>query len=87
MKSTSFKLNDHYTNFLGSMVATGRFKTTSDVIMDALRHYEAQVQRDQKLIALLDEAMKGESQPFEPEAFIAEMEEKYADKIQACKSA
>ena len=87
MKSTSFRLNDHYTTFLGEQVATGRFKSTSEVVMDALRHYEARVEQDRKLIALLDKAMEGESHPFDPEDFIAEMEEKYADKIQACKSA
>ena len=81
MKSTSFRLNDHYTAFLGEQVATGRFKTTSEVVMDALRQYEAQVERDRKLIALLDKAMEGESHPFDPETFKQEMREKYADKF------
>ena len=81
MKTTSYKLNEHFDTYIGQQVASGRYKTAGEVITEALRQHEARFAREKRLLALLDEAMQDEVHDFEPTAFIAEMEAKYADRI------
>ena len=71
-KNTSFSLGDHFSAFIESEVATGRYGSASDVVRAALRLLE---EREAHMGALRAALMEGEesgpSTPFDFEAFIA----------------
>lgn len=72
-KNTSISLDDHYAEFLAEEVASGRYRTSSEVIRAGLRLLE---QQEVQMRALRDALAAGEeSGPAEPlhiDAFLAD---------------
>jgi len=71
-KNTSISLGDHFTSFIETEVAKGRYASTSEVIRAGLRLLE---EHEAKLEALRGALIEGEesgpSTPFDFEAFLA----------------
>jgi len=71
-KSTSFSLDEHYSSFIDSEVASGRFRSASDVVRTALRLLEdRETQLHALRAALIDGENSGSSTAFDFDAFIA----------------
>ena len=72
-KNTSISLGDHFTAFIESEVADGRYASASEVVRAGLRLLE---EREAHLASLRAELIKGEesgpSTPFDFEAFLAD---------------
>jgi antitoxin ParD1/3/4 len=70
-KNTSFSLDEHYSDFIDGEVASGRYRSASDVVRAALRLLE---DRETQLRALRDALDAGErsgpSAPFDFDAFV-----------------
>lgn len=70
-KNTSFSLDEHYSAFIESEVAAGRYRSASDVVRSALRLLE---DRETQLRALREALAVGEnsgvSTPFDFDAFL-----------------
>jgi len=70
-KNTSFSLDEHYSTFIEGEVASGRYRSASDVVRAALRLLE---DRETQLSALRDALDAGErsgpSAPFDFDAFV-----------------
>lgn len=71
-KNTSFSLDEHYSAFIDAEVASGRYRSASDVVRSALRLLE---ERETHLHALREALIAGErsgpSTPFDFDAFLA----------------
>jgi antitoxin ParD1/3/4 len=71
-RNTSFSLDEHYSAFIEEEVASGRYRSASDVIRSALRLLE---DRETQLSALREALIEGErsgpSAPFDFDAFLA----------------
>ncbi|OKH70058.1 antitoxin [Mycobacterium sp. SWH-M3] len=71
-KNTSFSLDEHFSSFIEEEVASGRYRSASDVVRTALRLLE---DRETRLRALRRELIagerSGESTPFDFDQFIA----------------
>jgi antitoxin ParD1/3/4 len=70
-KNTSFSLDEHYSEFIDGEVASGRYRSASDVVRAALRLLE---DRETQLRALRDAVDAGErsgpAAPFDFDAFV-----------------
>ena len=70
-KNTSFSLDEHYSAFIDEEIASGRYRSASDVIRAALRLLE---DRETQLRALREALIEGEhsgtSTPFDFDAFL-----------------
>ncbi|BBX18755.1 type II toxin-antitoxin system ParD family antitoxin [Mycolicibacterium duvalii] len=65
-KNTSFSLDEHYSAFIAEEVASGRYRSASDVVRTALRLLEDRETRLRAVRqALIDGERSGESTPFE----------------------
>jgi antitoxin ParD1/3/4 len=73
-KTTSISLGDHFNNFIGTQVKTGRYGSASDVVRAGLRLLE---EHEAKVKALQDALIAGEEsgapRTFDNEAFKARM--------------
>lgn len=80
-KNTSILIGDHFNNFIGEQVRTGRFSSASDVVRAALRLFEDHERRKDRLIKALEEGENsGFVENFDRETFLAEMQKKYSAK-------
>jgi len=71
-KNTSFSLGDHFTAFIETEVAKGRYASASEVVRASLRLLEEREARLASLrAALIEGEDSGPSTPFDFEAFIA----------------
>ncbi|MGO9267415.1 MAG: type II toxin-antitoxin system ParD family antitoxin [Candidatus Binataceae bacterium] len=71
-KNTSFSLGEHFSNFVETQVAQGRYSSASDVVRAGLRLLEEQEAKLAVLrAALIEGEQSGASTPFDVEAFIA----------------
>ena len=71
-KNTSVSLDEHYTDFLAEEIASGRYRTSSEVIRAGLRLLEDQEVQMRALRAALDAGEKsGPAEPLDIDAFIA----------------
>jgi antitoxin ParD1/3/4 len=71
-KNTSFSLDEHYNAFIEEEVASGRYRSASDVVRTALRLLEDRETRLRALRqALIAGESSGESTPFEFDAFVS----------------
>lgn len=77
-RTTSYTLGDHFEAYIGNLVASGRYKTASEVMTDALRLHEERTAQRQKFLSAVDEGMVGPTAPFDFDAFKARMTQKYA---------
>ncbi len=70
-RNTSVSLGDHFAGFIDERVASGRYKSASDVIRAGLRLLE---EREARVEALRDALVEGErsgpATPFDFDAFI-----------------
>ena len=79
-RNTSISLGDHFTDFIATQVEQGRYGSASDVVRAGLRLLEEHESRLHALRqALIDGERSGTPQPFDSEAFIAEMNAKHVD--------
>lgn len=71
-KNTSFSLDEHYSAFIHKEVASGRYRSASDVVRAALRLLEDRETRLHALRqALIAGENSGESTPFNSDEFIS----------------
>jgi antitoxin ParD1/3/4 len=71
-KNTSFSLGDHFSGFIETQVAQGRYGNASDVVRAALRLLEEQEAKLAALrAALIEGEQSGASTPFDFDKFIA----------------
>lgn len=70
-KNTSFSLDDHYSAFIDDEIASGRYRSASDVVRTALRLLEDRETRLRALRqALIAGERSGESTPFDFDEFV-----------------
>lgn len=77
-KNTSMSLGDHFADFIDTQVQAGRYGSASDVVRAGLRlleEHEAKVKALQD--ALIAGEQSGEPRPFDSQAFLKKMHEKY----------
>lgn len=73
-KNTSFSLGDHFSAFIESRVAEGRYGSASDVVRASLRLLEEkEAELAQLRSALIEGETSGPGKPFDVEKFIAQM--------------
>lgn len=71
-KNTSFSLDEHYSAFIDDEVASGRYRSASDVVRTALRLLEDRETRLRALRqALITGERSGESTPFDLDGFVS----------------
>lgn len=71
-QNTSISLDPHFTEFLTHEVASGRYRSASEVIRAGLRLLEDQETRLEALrSALIAGEESGEAEPFDFDAFVA----------------
>lgn len=71
-QNTSISLDDHFSNFLSLEVASGRYRSASEVVRAALRLLEDQEMQLAALrAALVAGEESGEPEAFDFDAFIA----------------
>jgi antitoxin ParD1/3/4 len=79
-KNTSILLGDYFDNFINEQVKTGRFSSTSEVIRAALRMFEQEESKKNRLIAELKKGEKsGFVENFDRKLFLENMNKKYAE--------
>ncbi len=79
-RNTSISLCDHFASFIATQVEQGRYGSASDVVRAGLRLLEAQETKLQALRqALIEGERSGAPEPFDSDAFIAEMNARHAD--------
>jgi antitoxin ParD1/3/4 len=77
-KNTSISLGEHFTDFVGAQVQSGRYGSASDVVRAGLRLLEEHEARVQILReALIAGETSGQPQPFDNEVFLAKMRAKH----------
>ena len=81
-KTTSYVLGDHFNEYIGSLVTSGRYKSATEVMTDALRVHEERTRARQMFLEAVDEGMKGSTKPLDFDAFFTRMDEKHSDKRQ-----
>ena len=70
-KNTSVSVGDHFSDFIESQVASGRYSTASEVVRAGLRLLEQQEAQLQALqTALIDGETSGQPAPFDFDDFI-----------------
>ncbi len=81
-RNTSVTLGDHLTQFIDQQVTAGRYGSASEVMRAGLRLLEEQDAKLEALrAALIEGEESGEPQPFNSDAFLKEMREKYAERV------
>lgn len=73
-KNTSIALGDHFSNFIGQQVQSGRYGSASEVVRAGLRLLETHEARVKALQdALIEGEEAGEPEPFDNDAFLKRM--------------
>ena len=53
-RNTSILFGEYYENFINGQIATGKYKSVSEVVRTALRHFEQEELQTKSLIAELE---------------------------------
>jgi antitoxin ParD1/3/4 len=53
-RNTSILIGGYYENFINGQIATGKYKSVSEVVRTALRHFEEEEIQTKSLIAALE---------------------------------
>ncbi len=69
-RTTSITLGEHQQQFIESLVKSGRYTSTSEIVRDALRKLE-ESQGPEWLLSQLIEGEKGEAKAWDDEALMA----------------
>ncbi|WP_198264468.1 type II toxin-antitoxin system ParD family antitoxin [sulfur-oxidizing endosymbiont of Gigantopelta aegis] len=69
-RTTSITLGEYQQNFIESLVKSGRYTSTSEVVRDALRKLE-ESQGSEWLLSQLIEGEKGEAKAWDDEALMS----------------
>ncbi len=69
-RTTGITLGEHQQYFIESLVKSGRYTSTSEIVRDALRKME-ESQGSQWLLSQLIEGEKGEAKAWDDEALLA----------------
>jgi len=76
-KNTSFSLDEHFSAFIDAEVASGRYRSASDVVRSALRLLEdRETQIGALRSALIDGERSGPSTPFDFDDFLSRKRER-----------
>ncbi len=76
-KNTSISLGEHFEEFIQAQLSTGRFSSTSEVIMAGLRLLEEEEKLKILRQALVAGEQSGTAEAFDNEEFKNEMRRKY----------
>ena len=77
--TTSYQIGEHFRGYIGEQVASGRYKSASEVMTDALRMHEERTRERQKLLEALDKADAQVAELFDARSFNAKMRERFPD--------
>lgn len=75
--STSISLNEDQAEFVNQQVENGAFKSASEVVATGLRMLEEHAAKVKALEEALIEGEKGPFTPFDPDAFLSELQSKH----------
>ena len=73
-RTTSITLGSHQQQFIESLVQSGRYTSTSEIVRDALRKLE-ESQGSEWLLTQLIEGEKGEAEAWDDDALLAHVKE------------
>ena len=76
-RTTSITLGTHQQQFIESLVRSGRYASTSEIVRDALRKLE-ESQGPEWLLSQLIEGEKGEAKAWDDEALLAHVKREAA---------
>jgi antitoxin ParD1/3/4 len=76
-RTTSITLGKHQQQFIESLVRSGRYTSTSEIVRDALRRLE-ESQGPEWLLGQLIEGEKGEAQAWDDEALLVHIKKEAA---------
>ena len=78
-QTTSYQVTDHFRAYIGEQVASGRYKSASEVMTDALRVHEERTRSHAKFLNAIDRAEVGASEHFDAKSFNEEMRARFPD--------
>jgi antitoxin ParD1/3/4 len=79
-RNTSVSIGDHFVDFIGALVETGRYGSASDVVRAGLRLLEEHESRVKALqAALIEGEESGAPRAFNRQAFLQRMRETYGE--------
>ncbi len=73
-RTTSITLGEHQQHFIKSLVQSGRYTSTSEIVRDALRKME-ESQGSEWLLSQLIEGEKGEAKAWDDEALMTHIKQ------------
>ncbi|WP_439541153.1 type II toxin-antitoxin system ParD family antitoxin [Hyphomicrobium sp.] len=80
-KNTSIALGEHFNQFIAAQVSRGRYGSASEVVRAGLRLLEdREVQLKSLRDALIEGEESGSAEPFDNQAFLADVHTRHADK-------
>ncbi len=79
-KNTSVLIGDHFESFIGEQLESGRFASASEVVRAALRMFEEEQRKKDRLLEALEEGERSGFIEFDPDERLKELHLKYGDK-------
>ena len=77
-KPTSYILSDHHNDYIASLIASGHYKSATEVMTDALRVHEVQTRQRKAFLDAVDAGMNSPTRPLDFDSFLDELDQKYA---------